>query len=121
MVYKLESFMIASPWNNYTAAGHCHRIQISQNTRVKEIVTEPENFPLYAYDAKSFDEVHPRLDEKLVLSSFLLGSNTYICMPCYFHTLILFCLLWPIFRCCWSGHKTIRYYHTKAGDQSRIE
>lgn len=67
-VYKLELFMVVGPRNNYRAADHGHRIWISQNTEVKEIVPEHENIPLYAYDAKSFDEVRSRIYETLLLS-----------------------------------------------------
>jgi hypothetical protein len=56
-VYKLESFMIVDPRTSYRATDHCHRFRISQNTKINEMLLEPENFPLYGYDAKSFDDV----------------------------------------------------------------
>ncbi|KAK1650858.1 hypothetical protein QYE76_068663 [Lolium multiflorum] len=67
-VYKLESFMVVDPRPNYRATDHCYRLRISQNTKINEILPEPENFPLYAYDAKSFDDVRPRVDKPDILS-----------------------------------------------------
>lgn len=32
------------------------------------MLTELENFPLYGYDAKSFDDVRPRVDDPEILS-----------------------------------------------------
>ncbi|XP_047091234.1 uncharacterized protein LOC124703069 isoform X2 [Lolium rigidum] len=76
-VYMIESFMIIGPRPNYRAIDHYHRFRISQNTKISEILPEPENFPLYAYDAKSFDDIRPRVD-KAVLLSDVVGVATML-------------------------------------------
>lgn len=71
LVYRLESFMVVGARTGYRTAEHDYRIRISQNTKVKEVVPEPENFPLYAYDAKSFDAIRPRIGSTLLLSDIV--------------------------------------------------
>jgi hypothetical protein len=73
--YMIESFMIVGHRPNYRATDHYHRFRISQNTKISEILPEPENFPLYAYDAKSFDDIRPRVDKAVLLSGFCLQTN----------------------------------------------
>jgi hypothetical protein len=74
-VYMIESFMIIGPRPNYRAIDHYHRFRISQNTKISEILPELENFPPYAYDAKSFDDIRPRVDKAVLLSGFFLQTN----------------------------------------------
>lgn len=54
----LQSFMVVAAWPKYRTADHLYKIRISQNTKVSEVVPVPKNFPLYVYDANSFDDVH---------------------------------------------------------------
>ncbi|KAM0870056.1 hypothetical protein ACQ4PT_040276 [Festuca glaucescens] len=69
--------MIVGPRPNYRATDHCHRFRISQNTKINEILPEPDDFPLYAYDAKSFDDVRPRVDKPVLLSD-VVGMVTMV-------------------------------------------
>jgi hypothetical protein len=87
--YKLESFMVVDPRPNYRATDHCYRLRISQNTKINEILPEPENFPLYAYDAKSFDDVRPRVDKPDILSGYYLETNYVMHLMLYSHAYIV--------------------------------
>jgi hypothetical protein len=54
------------------------------------MLTELENFPLYGYDAKSFDDVRPRVDDPEILSGYCLETNNVLHITLYSHGYIVF-------------------------------
>jgi hypothetical protein len=67
-IYRIESFMVTPARDSYRVANHPYRIQLSQQTKMTEIIPEPDNFPICACDVKSFDVLVARTKKYTLLS-----------------------------------------------------
>ena len=77
LVYEISSFMVINARNTYRVADHAFRIKIGQQTKIKEIHPPPEDFPIYAYNAKPFDIHEKRLRQTDILSGTSVTSYIY--------------------------------------------
>ena len=68
LVYQIESFMVMPARRNYRTVSHANRIKIGQRTKITEIEPQPDGFPLYAHNIKTFDILAERMKDTEVLS-----------------------------------------------------
>ncbi|KAM0859116.1 hypothetical protein ACQ4PT_047401 [Festuca glaucescens] len=72
-VYTFEQFGLSDARGLYKAVEHQYRIRFTQRTKIKEFITYPPNFPVYAYNVKPFDILSTRTDNNTLLS----GNNLF--------------------------------------------
>jgi hypothetical protein len=74
--------MVGNARPKYKTTDHPYRIRFTQYTRVKQVVPEPENFPLIAHKARPFDVLALRRESDVLLSGLL--SIQLICLHDHF-------------------------------------
>jgi hypothetical protein len=67
-IYRVESFIVSVALNKYMTPDHPYQIEIGQRTKVIEAIPDPENFPLFVYNVKSFHVLHSRIENIAVIS-----------------------------------------------------
>ncbi|KAM0906765.1 hypothetical protein ACQ4PT_016570 [Festuca glaucescens] len=70
-VYTFEQFGLSDARGLYKAVEHQYRICFTQRTKIKEFITYPPNFPVYAYNVKPFDILSTRTDNNTLLSDVI--------------------------------------------------
>ncbi|CAM0882640.1 unnamed protein product [Alopecurus aequalis] len=70
-VYTFEQFVLSDARRLYKSVEHQYRIRFTQRTKVKEILSYPQNFPMYAYTIKPFDVLATRMNNNTLLSDVI--------------------------------------------------
>ncbi|CAM0873363.1 unnamed protein product [Alopecurus aequalis] len=67
-IYTIDRFNIYDAKKTDKSVDHPYRICFTQRTIVKEVLPQPENFPLFAYNTFPFSVLAGRMDENVLLS-----------------------------------------------------
>jgi hypothetical protein len=81
-VYTVEQFLLSDAKRTYKTAEHPYRIRFTPRTKIVEILAVPADFPMYAYNAKSFDILSMRRNTIAVLSGEFTAS--YLLLFCIY-------------------------------------
>ena len=56
-VYKIQQFMVAGQKMRHRVAERLYKIKLTKYTKIIEVSPQPDNFPFYTYNIKSFNQL----------------------------------------------------------------
>jgi hypothetical protein len=82
-VYTVEHFLLSDAKRTYRTTEHPYRIRFTPRTKIVQILAVPTDFPMYAYNVKSFSVLSTRTNSNAIVSGKLIDicrfqhCNTY--------------------------------------------
>jgi hypothetical protein len=112
----LRKFIVADVQNKYRVADHPYRIKITQCSKVQEIIPQPDNLPLFSYNATRLRSCR-HVQSTIILSGIHFTAHVIECLYYLCYSVIYYCFflffysvfISPLLGIHFSAHARLNY------------